>query len=87
MLAHVGDRVLQAHPMIPLLQVSADESMLAQRGDDLDLEISGRASQRETVAALRDRIADTASQHYQPKVFGRGFVRFQLTRGLLGVSL
>ena len=87
MLAHVGSHMLQGHPMIPLLQVSADARLIADRGDDLDLAIAVGQAAGVTVAALLDRIASTASGRYRPKLFGAGNVRFQLTRGLLGVSL
>ncbi len=80
MLAHIGDRLLQAHPMIPLLQVSADPHMITQYRDDLD-------GTTITVAALNEQISETASGRYRPKLFGAGNVRFQLTRGKLGISL
>jgi hypothetical protein len=39
------------------------------------------------VNALADRLAEAASRNYTPKMFGRGVASFQLTRGLLGISL
>jgi hypothetical protein len=38
------------------------------------------------LAALRDLILATARRDYQPASRAGGFVDFQLTRGLLGVS-
>ena len=87
MLAHVGSHVLQGHPMIPLLQVSSDTALLAARGGDLDLAISTAQEAGATAAELLERIAATASGSYRPRLFGAGNVRFQLTRGQLGVSL
>jgi altronate dehydratase len=85
MLAHVAGRPLQAHRMIPLLQVSSDPETSEKFAEDLDKVLEGAPSSwteqtLETVAAV-------ASREYTPKLFGAGNTDFQFTRGLLGVSM
>ena len=81
LVAHVSHRPLQAHPMIPLLQ-------LASRGiPDVDHVIDTAISPDPEARDLLTRVLDVASRRYTPKLFGRGYSDFQITRGLLGVSL
>ena len=87
MLAHAGRGPLQTHPMIALLQVSAEPKVLQHYAQDLDLDMSEMTGHTEAVRALSERISAAASRTYVPKMFGRGVAGFQLTRGLLGVSL
>jgi altronate dehydratase len=70
MLALVDGAPVQAHPMVPLLQIGAATD--ADVGPDDD---------------LATRIADTLSRRYRPNATATGNVRFQLTRGPLGISL
>ena len=79
--AHIGDRPLRGHPMIPVLQVSGDVGVAERFGADLDLVLTGERA----LSALLERIAETASGRYEPRLAGA--VGFQLTRGLLGISL
>ena len=72
MLALVQDAKLLGHPMIPVLQVGA-----CADADLCDLER----------AALVDRLAATLSRRYLPTSTTSRNLRFQLTRGELGVSL
>ncbi|MFT4513903.1 MAG: altronate dehydratase [Planctomycetota bacterium] len=85
MIAGVGCSVLQGHPMIPMLQVSADLDMARRYEHDLDVILAADADQ--AVQALLHCITETLSRRYQPKLTSSGNVRFQLTRGDLGVSL
>jgi altronate dehydratase len=87
MLAHVSGPPLQGHPMIPLIQVSADERTVKRFGRDLDAQFSPNAKSENVAAALLDKVAAVASRRYVPKLFGAGNTDFQLTRGLLGLSL
>ncbi len=87
MLAHVSDAPLEAHPMIPLLQVSASEAPRRQFAGDLDLALDPSVSTRAACDALLALVADAASRRYTPKLWGSGITSFQLTRGLLGLSL
>ena len=88
MLAHVAGPPLQAHPMIPLLQVSAHEPTGKRHRRDLDLllECPTAAPEAMTDALLR-RVIQVASREYVPQLFGQGNTDFQLTRGWLGLSL
>lgn len=85
MLAHVAGRPLQAHRMIPLVQVSSDPGTVERYAEDLDAVLAGDAGR--WTESLMEAIMLVASRRYLPKLFGRGNVAFQLTRGLLGVSL
>ncbi len=71
MVALVGAGPLQAHPMIPMLQIGA--------AADADL--------ASCAAGLVERVQETLSRRYRPRSSAAGNVRFQLTRGDLGVSL
>ncbi len=89
-LAHVSERPLQAHPMIPLLQISSLRTphSALRTSDDLDLllDVEGK-----TPALLLDELlgllARVAAGEYTPKLFAQGNTDFQMTRGWLGVSL
>ncbi|HEX7927751.1 MAG TPA: UxaA family hydrolase, partial [bacterium] len=87
MLAHVVGNPLQAHPMIPLIQASADERTLKRFGRDLDVQLAAGSNTEQVGTQLLERVADVASRRYVPKLFGAGNTDFQLTRGLLGLSL
>lgn len=87
MLAHIARAPLQSHPMIPLIQVASDTHVCDRFGADLDVALPADASGAAIEGAILARIAETASRHYVPKLFGQGYSQFQLTRGLLGLSL
>ena len=79
-LAHIVGAPLQSHVMVPLIQVSTDSATQANYGADLDL----------TTADVDDLLAlvvEVASRRYTPKLHGKGNTDFQLTRGLLGISM
>jgi altronate dehydratase len=85
MLAHVAGRPLQAHRMIPLVQVSSDPETLRDHPEDLDALLEEDPSGW-TEEMLRT-VAAVASREYAPKLFEAGNTDFQFTRGLLGVSM
>jgi altronate dehydratase len=85
MLAHVAGRPLQSHRMIPLLQTSSDADEIEAHGEDLDVVLSGAPNL--WTDRLLEATLDTASRRYTPKLHAGGNVGFQLTRGLLGVSM
>ncbi len=87
MLAHITGNPVQGHPMIPLLQASADARTLKRFGSDLDVALDPGAPAEANARALLERVAEVASRRYVPKLFGAGNTDFQLTRGLLGLSL
>ena len=79
-LAHIVGAPLQSHVMVPLLQVSTDAITQANYGADLDLATAD-------VDKLLALIVKVASRQYTPKLHGKGNTDFQLTRGLLGISM
>ncbi|HEU4495332.1 MAG TPA: UxaA family hydrolase [Rubrobacteraceae bacterium] len=85
MVAHVAGRPLQAHRMIPLLQISSDPRTLQSYADDLDVLLEGDPAfwADQTLRAL----AAVASRERKPRLFEAGNTDFQFTRGLLGVSM
>jgi hypothetical protein len=85
MVAHVSGRPLQAHRMIPLLQVSSDPETTKEHAEDLDVILEGDPSS--WTESLLGCVLEVASRRYTPKLYGQGNVGFQLTRGLLGVSM
>lgn len=87
MLAHVARMPLQSHPMIPLLQVGSAASLRERFSLDLDATFSENESVDSVEQALASRIGETASRDYVPKLFAQGHSQFQLTRGLLGLSM
>ncbi len=88
MLAHVERMPLQAHPMIPLLQVGTRGTPAARgHGADLDGLLDPSAAAEAAERSLLELIAAAASRSYVPHLYGAGFTSFQLTRGPLGLSL
>jgi len=79
MLALTNQHTLPGHPMIPVLQAS--EQPLAE----VDVVFSGDGEQMQ--ANLLERVVATLAHEYTPRVVQHGNVYFQVTRGLLGVSL
>ena len=79
-LAHIVGAPLQSHVMVPLVQVSTDAGTQATYGADLDLTSTD-------VDELFALIVEVASRQYIPKLHGKGNTDFQLTRGLLGISM
>ena len=83
-LAHTGEHPLQGHPLMPVVQVSANPTVAALYGDDIDLALTGVADDwAEQLAAL---LAEVARGDHVPGALQQRNVDFQLTRGLLGVS-
>jgi altronate dehydratase len=87
MLAHICRPPLQSHPMIPLLQIGSDTQICQRFAADLDLGLSSDTDISSIEESLASRIVATASRDYVPKLYAQGYSQFQLTRGLLGLSL
>jgi len=85
LLAHAGEHPVQGHPLVPLVQISAEEEMRADYGEDLDLVLSEPAGPwPEQVLEL---LGQVASRQRVPRAGAQGNTDFQLTRGLLGISM
>ena len=83
--ASVGEHPLQTHPMVPLLQITDRADIDAAFGADMDLHLTGDpAGWPSAILAL---IADVAGRRYAPRLYQLGNIDFQVTRGLLGVSM
>lgn len=82
MLAHVSGPPLQAHPMIPLLQVTSGTQTAWSA--DMDLTFDDDAPWTETILSL---VLSVASRAYVPKLYEQGNTDFQVSRGLLGISM
>ena len=87
MLCHVGWNPLQGHPMLPLVQVTADAAVAKRYGSDLDRVLVLERDLTGLVGELATLVADVASCRYRPKLWSRGVTEFQLTRGRLGLSM
>lgn len=90
-LVHIAARPVQAHRMIPVLQVASDPAVGARFGDDLDVILgadpAGTHGGGWWAEALLRAILGVAGREFVPKLNVRGNTDFQFTRGLLGVSM
>ncbi|MAE63159.1 MAG: altronate hydrolase [Phycisphaeraceae bacterium] len=82
MLGHVAERSLQAHPMVPLIQATTGSVL-----DDADEILDAGSSAQNRAERLLQRVLNVASRDYRPKLSERGYSDFQVSRGLLGISL
>ena len=87
MLCHIGRIPLQGHPMLPLVQVTADPAVAARYGSDLDRVVAPERDPAGVVDVLATLVSDVASCRCRPKLWSRGVTEFQLTRGRLGLSM
>jgi hypothetical protein len=71
--------------MIPMLQVTGDRGVAAAYADDLDAVVD--ADEGVGGQQLLDLLVETASQRLRPRLWDQGNTDFQITRGLLGVSM
>lgn len=84
-IALVGNRPMQTHPFVPMLQISSETEMLQNNDNDLDLLLSGDTN--EWTNRILERVKQVIEHTYTPRLYQQGNVDFQLTRGFLGVSL
>jgi len=88
MLAVVDQTPLQGHPMIPLLQVTGTELPAGRFAEDVDMLLNPKSGDIDVIAGeIISRLCSTASAEYRTRAQAGGNLDFQLTRGLLGVSL
>jgi altronate dehydratase len=85
LLAHAAGGSLTASRMTPLVQVSSDPDTVQRYGSDLDAALDGPPAQ--AAAAAVEVLRAVASRTVQPRAQSHGDVGFQVTRGLLGVSM
>ncbi|MDE2728369.1 MAG: UxaA family hydrolase, partial [Gemmatimonadota bacterium] len=82
--AGVDGHPLPGHPMIPVLQVAADDLPGPFR-EDVDHILTGEPVDRRQ--GVLDLIRHTAARRHAPRAAVVGNTDFQITRGLLGVSV
>ena len=81
-IAHLAGTPIQSHRMIPVVQISTDPETIETFSSDLDL-----AEEVLDLQQLFDLISEVASRRYLPRLHDYGNTDFQVTRGLLGISL
>ena len=81
-IAHVINTPIQSHPIIPVLQFSSHFPTIEMYGSDLDF-VSNDISFKQLLFLIQR----VASREYIPKLHSYGNTDFQVTRGLLGISL
>jgi len=79
-----GDTPQQGHPLLPLVQIAALGTLPPAAEGDVDLVLTGEPAADE--AAVLGLVLATAQSEFLPAANAGGFVDFQLSRGLLGVS-
>ena len=80
----VGDSPQQGHPLLPVVQVAAPGALATTALVDVDAVLTGDVAV--DAATLRGLLVATVQRERQPVANAGGFVDFQLSRGLLGVS-
>jgi altronate dehydratase len=83
-LAVVSEHAQQGHPLVPVIQVAEPNERGTIPAEDIDLFLVGDATADE--AALVRLVVAVAQQAHAPVAMAQGFVDFQLTRGLLGIT-
>ncbi|MFN8491146.1 MAG: UxaA family hydrolase [Caldilineaceae bacterium] len=84
-LAYVGEHPMQTHPLVPVVQVTTSTTVQKEAGEDVDLVLTADPAQWQ--GQLFDLITRVLEHSYTPKLYQQGNIDFQLTRGLLGVTL
>jgi altronate dehydratase len=85
MLAYVEGPPVQTHPLLPLLQVTSAAAAPGAAQEDFDFVLQGNAAA--WPQQLLRQILEVAAGQYTPQLFAQDNADFQITRGLLGISL
>ena len=85
LLAHVTGGTVSGQPFLPVAQVTTDRATADDYGRDLDSVLHGDAD--EQALGLLDLLVSVASGAHAPRAATNGDVGFQITRGLLGISM
>jgi altronate dehydratase len=83
-LAVVDQHARQGHPMLPIIQVAEATASNEIAADDIDFFLSGNSGHDEVI--LRKLLVEVAERARTPSANAQGFVDFQFSRGLLGVT-
>ena len=79
-----GAHAQQGHPLLPVIQAVEPHHRGNTPADDIDLFLSGKPD--EDTRILLDWVGAVARRERIPVANAQGFVDFQLTRGLLGLT-
>ena len=81
----VSRQPMAGHPLVPLVQITAEATVQAEFGADLDLYLQGDpAAWPEQILS---RLGRVIAKSHLPRAVKQGNLDFQITRGLLGVSM
>ncbi|UVI30598.1 UxaA family hydrolase [Paenibacillus spongiae] len=83
--ALIGNRPMQTHPFVPMLQITSEQAMMQKHQEDVDLVLSGNPTL--WANQILERSKQVLEHTYAPRLYQQGNIDFQLTRGFLGVSL
>lgn len=84
-IALIGERPMQTHPFVPVLQITTDPTVMNEFTTDLDHLLDG--DHAGWAAQILEWSRQTMEGVHIPKMYKLGNIDFQFTRGLLGVSL
>lgn len=90
LLVHVAGATVPGHPFVPVVQVSAEPQTVRRHRDDLDAVLAaepGAEAHADVAADLVGLVTDAVRGTYRPRADRSGMVGFQVSRGLLGVSM
>jgi altronate dehydratase len=83
--AYIDQQPMPGHPLIPVVQISTEESLPSSQHNDLDLILSGDPPH--WPRQILQLIVRVISGEHLPRLPQQGNIDFQITRGLLGISL
>ena len=84
-LAYVGAQPVQGHPLTPVLELATAADCPPDLAPELDLLLNGDPAGWAT--QILARLGDLAAHSYVPQRMRAGNIDFQITRGLMGISL
>ena len=84
-IAYTGAHPVQGHPLVPVLEIAVAEECPPDVASDLDLLLDGDPQQ--WPARILADLGDLAAHRTVPTRWLLGNIDFQITRGLMGISL
>lgn len=84
-LAYVGGHPTPGHPLTPVLELATAADCPPETATDLDLVLTNDPST--WPEQILERIGELAAHRYVPQHMRIGNIDFQITRGLMGISL
>ncbi len=83
--AYTGAHPVQGHPLVPVLEIATAADCPPDVAGDLDLVLDGDSQQWPD--QILARLGELAAHRYVPTRLRMGNIDFQITRGLMGISL